>query len=33
MDEPDNIIAEFDKWKCENPEEYLEWCHEHWYLF
>lgn len=29
MDEPDNIIAEFDKWKRENPEEYL----EHWYLF
>lgn len=33
MDEPDNIVAEFDKWKRENPEEYLEWCHEHWYLF
>lgn len=33
MDEPDNIIAEFDKWKKENPEEYFKWCQEHWYLF
>lgn len=33
MDEPDNIIAEFDKWKRENPDDYLEWCQEHWYLF